>query len=86
MSESDRRSNCSSGGLLGSDVIVGHGQRDTDHDQRTDDGPEASLATRIMATSAASGVTARRPPILGDPFTSGMPNDGHVSPVFGPPV
>ena len=86
MSEPHRRSSCSSsGGSLGPDVI-GPGQRDTDHDQRTDDGLEASLATRIMATSAASGVTARRPPILGDPVTSGMPNDGHVSPVFGPPV
>ena len=85
MSEPDRRSNCSSGSLLGPDVID-PGQCDTNHDQRTDDGLEASLATRIMATSATSGVTARRPPILGDPFTSGMPNDGHVSPVFGPPV
>ena len=85
MSEPHRRSSCSSGGSLGPDVI-GPGQRDTDHDQRTDDGLEASLATRIMATSAASGVTARRPPILGDPVTSGMPNDGHALPACVSPV
>ena len=39
-----------------------------------------------MATSAASGVTARRPPILGDPVTSGMPNDGHALPACVSPV
>jgi hypothetical protein len=80
MSE-DRRST-SSGSSLEPDVIDPD-QRNTDHDQR-DDELEASSATRIMATSAASGVTARRPPIMGDTLIPG--SDGHGAPVFGVPV